>query len=137
LGKIKEKIAGESNEAYLARMEHQRDVERRRTELINQKREQRESQKRGADRLLAAARSHEKSLNNQLTKLIADVGKNKDMLASATANLTRAAAQFQRLSEEGLELVGPSTSSSAGVTYYYHHGLMNYPHLYREISWKF
>jgi hypothetical protein len=37
---------------------------------------------------------------------IADVGKNKDMLASATANLTGtcAEAQFQRLSEEGLHL---------------------------------
>lgn len=87
-------------------MEHQRDVEQRRAELIKQKREQREAQKRDAERVLAAARSHEKSLNNQMTKLIADVGKNKDMLASATANLTRTEAQFQRLSEEGLQLVG-------------------------------
>jgi hypothetical protein len=38
--------------------------------------------------------------------LIADVGNNKDMLASATANLTGtcAEAQFERLNEEGPHL---------------------------------
>jgi ribosomal protein L9 len=101
-----EKIAGESTEEYRARMDHQRDVEQRRAELIKQKREQRDAEKREAQRRLEAARSHEKALNDKMTKLIADVGKNKEKLASAMASLDIVEAQFKRLSERRLQLVG-------------------------------
>ena len=105
MGKLKEKLAGESAEEYRVRIQYQRDIEQRRADLIKQKREQRDAKKREAEDALAKARAHEKALSNKVTSLIADVGRNREKLASAKASLDSAESQFKRLGQQGMELV--------------------------------
>ncbi|KAK0654867.1 hypothetical protein B0T16DRAFT_383877 [Cercophora newfieldiana] len=95
----------EGNKVLTSTVEHERDVEKRRADLVKQKIQQRESEKKKAQRILAAARAQGGMLSDKKTKLIADVGRNREKLASAKANLDNAEAQFQRLSEEKLQLV--------------------------------
>ncbi|EJT69007.1 hypothetical protein GGTG_13404 [Gaeumannomyces tritici R3-111a-1] len=106
LGRAKEFIKGESTKDFMARTEHQRDTEQRRDEIIERERKQRESQKEEARRALAEARAHEKDLSDKVTQLIADIGRNKEKLASAMASLDSAEPQFKRLEEEKLDLNG-------------------------------
>ncbi|KAL8343421.1 hypothetical protein RB598_004657 [Gaeumannomyces tritici] len=106
IDRAKDFIKGESNKDFQARTEYQREVEQRRDELIERERKQRESQKEEARQALADARLHEKNLGDKVTQLIADIGRNKEKLVSATASLDIAEAQFKRLEEEKFDLAG-------------------------------
>ncbi|KAH6621563.1 hypothetical protein B0J18DRAFT_230057 [Chaetomium sp. MPI-SDFR-AT-0129] len=103
-GRLIQKVAGESVEEYKIRVEHQRDVEQRRANFLKESKEKREAEKKAAQKALTDAQARESSLNKQWSKLIADVSKNKEKLASAKHNLDNTEARFKRLSDEKIEL---------------------------------
>ncbi|KAK4191237.1 hypothetical protein QBC35DRAFT_460336 [Podospora australis] len=104
LGRIKEKMSGESNEDFAARQAHIRDVERRRTEHLEKAKKQRDEERQHAERTLKAARDFEASLQNRILQSVKGLKSNRNQLAAAKANLDKTESQFKHLDNKKAEL---------------------------------